>query len=147
MVYMSQRQRRLFVYIHGERKTWKSSSGGFGVVFVARAGKLGEYYCFLSAYDHDNPKDVQGHRTKMPYMVIAAWRSSSESLVRIQNASLLCTSFSAETEKGLTPLQIRGSAQSFCRVLPGRLAIILVVAEHLDLWTDCRGAFVPPDAH
>lgn len=36
-------------------------------MFVARAGKLGEYYCFLSAYDHDNPKAVQGHRTKMPY--------------------------------------------------------------------------------
>ena len=39
-------------------------------MFVARAGKLGEYYCFLSAYDHDNPEAVQGHRTKMPYMVI-----------------------------------------------------------------------------
>jgi hypothetical protein len=36
---------------------------------VARAGKLGEYYYFLSAYDHDNLKAVQGHRTKKPYMV------------------------------------------------------------------------------
>ena len=114
---------------------------------MARAGELGEFYCFLSAYDHDNPKAVQGHRTKKPYMVIAAWRSSSESLVRIQNASLLCTSFSAETEKGSTPSQIRGSAQAFCRFLPGRLAIILFGAEHLDLRTDCRGAVVPDAAH
>jgi hypothetical protein len=30
---------------------------------------------------------------------------------------------------------------------PGWLAINLVVAEHLDLRTDCRGAFVPDAAH